>query len=170
MSHSAPERDFRDLDDYRATRQVGEATPGYMFRNLEPYQPASAEDGVENGLSLSVLDLIDRLNLLRERINGIGSQIRLRKRLTHRLLQKIHEQLGIFRFQLEEHRSTWRWVGVNPSADSRRTFLEGQVSRLEEKLYLTEIDHFNAMRDLERELFSLLPDYLQLKRVVETLE
>jgi hypothetical protein len=118
---------------------------------------------------LDVPDLRERFRLLKERLAVLNERLAQRRATAERFRERTATSLGYLSADLGQHQRTWQMVENNQAASQRRTFLQGELLRLQGELYETELRELEKAVELERERDQLLLEYVQLKRVVEAL-
>lgn len=126
---------------------------------------AGARTLEKNDTALDAADLMERFELLKEHLIILDRRIAQRRRMARSFKERLESSLAFVASSLESHRQTWNEVESNPSASSRRIFLEGQLIRLNEQLCTSELISLDKAIALEETRLRLLNDYIQLRRV-----
>jgi len=132
----------------------------------DEYSPLCPESEKPDNLIDGLLD--EKISLLQDIIDELGSEIRQRKALRNGALKEIEEELAKLSSLLLEV-APMGYVNVSgkyiDSLNSRRMHLEKGISGLKEQERSQKIETWRDILNLKKELFRLLPEYIELLRM-----
>jgi len=151
---------------YQVNIQLNEFTQAFQI----PITPAEfcGYQGYLAEAFLDIPDILERFEVFRERLNKLSA----RMEEIEAGYEVFENQLGVRRreieHQLDHHQKTFLVVEDNPAAASRRSFLQSESIRLESEGHQVIQKRLNRLNELEQRLYELLPEYLHLRRVAQS--